>query len=65
MVKGSTACGQDCKLLLFEMVLPDRPTLSLAFLLDLEMLVTSGGRERTRAEHAICWHRPVSGSTGW
>ncbi|WP_370329176.1 methyltransferase [Mycolicibacterium hippocampi] len=47
-----TAIPPTGKLLLFEMVLPDRPTQSLAFMLDLEMLVTSGGRERTQREYA-------------
>ncbi|MGB3353858.1 MAG: methyltransferase [Mycobacterium sp.] len=47
-----TAISSGGTLLLFEMVLPERPTQSLALMLDLEMLVTSGGRERTQLEYA-------------
>lgn len=45
------AAPPHAKLLLLELVIPDAPGLHLAKLLDIEMLVmTSGGRERTRAE---------------
>ncbi|ODQ87339.1 hydroxyneurosporene methyltransferase [Mycolicibacterium flavescens] len=43
-----TAIAPGGKLLLFEMVLPDRADDFIGFQLDLEMLVTVGGRERTR-----------------
>nr|WP_231976659.1 acetylserotonin O-methyltransferase [Mycobacterium sp. E740] len=47
-----TAIAPDGKLLLFEMVLPERATSFVGFQLDLEMLVTVGGKERTRADYA-------------
>ncbi|WP_240630786.1 acetylserotonin O-methyltransferase [Mycolicibacterium sp. GF69] len=47
-----TAIASNGKLLLLEMVLPDRADAFLGFQLDLEMLVTLGGRERTRADFA-------------
>lgn len=47
-----TAIGAGGKLLLLEMVLPQRADAFIGHLLDLEMLVTAGGRERTRAEYA-------------
>ncbi|MCV7384276.1 methyltransferase [Mycolicibacter longobardus] len=40
------------KLLLFEMVLPEGAPAHLGLLLDLEMLVAGGGKERTRREYA-------------
>ena len=46
-----TAIAPNGKLLLLEMVLPERATSFLGFQLDLEMLVTVGGRERTRADY--------------
>jgi hypothetical protein len=39
-------------LMVIEYVLPDGPEPSLAYLLDLIMLTTLGGRERTTAQHA-------------
>jgi O-methyltransferase domain/Dimerisation domain len=47
-----TAIAPNGKLLLLEMVLPDRASSFIGFQLDLEMLVTVGGRERTRADYA-------------
>jgi SAM-dependent methyltransferase len=47
-----TAIAPGGKLLLLEMVLPERASSFLGFQLDLEMLVTVGGKERTRAEYA-------------
>jgi hypothetical protein len=47
-----TAIAPDGKLLLMEMVLPDGAPSHPGMLLDLEMLVTVGGRERTAAEYA-------------
>jgi hypothetical protein len=44
------AMKPGAKLLLVEMVLPDDETWSLAFLLDINMLVVTGGRERTRSD---------------
>ncbi len=43
----------ESKLLIVEMIVPpgNRPT--IAKLLDLEMLVTTGGKERTQAEFKI------------
>lgn len=46
------AIGPDGKLLLFEFVIPDRAKPHFGMLLDLEMLITVGGRERTRDEYA-------------
>ncbi|WP_280831013.1 methyltransferase [Mycolicibacterium frederiksbergense] len=48
-VRGAIA--PDGKLLLFEMVLPEGAPAHLGLLLDLEMLVSAGGRERTRREY--------------
>jgi SAM-dependent methyltransferase len=47
-----TAIAPGGKLLLLEMVLPERASSFLGFQVDLEMLVTVGGKERTRAEYA-------------
>lgn len=47
-----TAIAPHGKLLLLEMVLPERVSSQFSVVLDLEMLVTVGGRERTRAEYA-------------
>jgi hypothetical protein len=47
-----TAIAPNGKLLLVELVLPERATANWGALLDMEMLVTPGGRERTRAEFA-------------
>ena len=55
-----TAIAPGGKLLLFEMVLPERATSFLGFQLDLEMLVTVGGRERTRADY-----KKLFGQTGF
>ena len=48
------AIAPDGKLLLLESVLPERASsdMGIAMLIDLEMLVVVGGRERTRAEWA-------------
>jgi hypothetical protein len=42
----------DGKLLLVEMVLPERASSHFGMMLDLEMLINVGGRERTRADFA-------------
>jgi hypothetical protein len=42
----------DGKLLLVEVVVPDDDACCFSKLLDLNMLVMTGGRERTRAEFA-------------
>jgi hypothetical protein len=47
-----TAMAPNGKLLLLEMVLPERANAFIGMLLDLEMLVAVGGRERTRGEYA-------------
>lgn len=47
-----TAIAPNGRLLLLEMVLPERATTFIGFQLDLEMLVTVGGKERTRTEYA-------------
>jgi hypothetical protein len=40
------------KLLLLEMVMPERAAPHIGMMIDVEMLVTIGDRERTRAEYA-------------
>jgi hypothetical protein len=52
-----TAIAPHGKLILLEMVLPEQATAFLGFQLDLEMLVTVGGKERTRAEYADLFAR--------
>jgi SAM-dependent methyltransferase len=47
-----TAMAPDGRLVLLEMVLPERANGFIGLMLDLEMLVAAGGRERTRAEYA-------------
>ncbi len=47
-----TAIAPNGRLLLLEVVLPDLATAHSGAILDMEMLVTAGGRERTRAEFA-------------
>jgi hypothetical protein len=47
-----TAIAPGGKVLLFELVLPEGAPAHLGMLVDLEMLVTAGGRERTEAEYA-------------
>jgi hypothetical protein len=47
-----TAIAPNGRLLLLELVLPERATANWGAVLDLEMLVSPGGRERTRAEFA-------------
>lgn len=47
-----TAIAPNGKLLLFELVLPEGAPAHLGMLIDLEMLVTAGGKERTQAEYA-------------
>jgi hypothetical protein len=46
------AAAPQSKLLIVEMLIPDKPEPSSVFLLDLSMLVLLGGRERTRQEFA-------------
>lgn len=46
------AIAPDGRLLLLEMVLPEGAPAHLGLLLDLEMLLTPGGQERTRNEYA-------------
>jgi hypothetical protein len=45
-----SAMTKKSRLLLVEMIVPDGPSASFSKLLDLNMLVMNGGRERTRAE---------------
>jgi hypothetical protein len=45
------ASGQDGKLLIVEAVIPSGGEWSIAILLDLEMFVINGGRERTEHEY--------------
>ncbi len=47
------AMGENSKLLLCEMVIPESNTPSITTLLDLEMLVMTGGKERTLDEYGI------------
>jgi hypothetical protein len=47
-----SAIAEGGKLLLVELVLPEGTPLHPGMLIDLEMLVTAGGRERTAAEYA-------------
>jgi hypothetical protein len=47
-----TAMPRHGTLLLLEMVLPQRASSHFGTMLDLEMLVAAGGKERTRAEYA-------------
>ena len=47
-----TAISPNGRLLLLELVLPERATANWGAVLEMEMLVTVGGRERTRAEFA-------------
>jgi hypothetical protein len=47
-----TAMAPRGKLLLLEMVLPQGPSSHFGTMLDLEMLVNAGGKERTRADYA-------------
>jgi hypothetical protein len=47
-----SAIAEGGKLLLIELVLPEGTPLHPGMLIDLEMLVTAGGRERTAAEYA-------------
>lgn len=54
------AMGPASKLLIVEMVVPPENEASIAKLLDLEMLVVSGGRERTEGEF-----RALLGSAGF
>lgn len=58
ILKGcAAAMSQDARLLLIEPVVPPNNQPSFNKLLDLQMLVwTSGGRERTEAEHAVLLH---------
>lgn len=49
-IRGAIAPGG--KVLLFEMVLPEGAPGHLGLLLDLEMLVSAGGKERTQREYA-------------
>jgi len=45
-----TAMTKQSRLLLIDMIVPDRALASFSKLLDLNMLVMNGGQERTRAE---------------
>ncbi|MCZ0726876.1 methyltransferase [Mycolicibacterium iranicum] len=47
-----TAIAGDGKLILLEMVLPERASSFIGHMLDLEMLITLHGKERTRAQYA-------------
>lgn len=47
-----TAIAPGGRLLILEMVLPERAHPFFGLMLDLEMLVTSGGRQRTRGDYA-------------
>lgn len=47
-----TAIAPGGRLLILEMVLPERANGFIGLMLDLEMLVAAGGRERTRGEYA-------------
>lgn len=47
-----TSIAPGGKLLLLEMVLPERASSFIGLMLDLEMLVAAGGKERTRSEYA-------------
>jgi O-methyltransferase/methyltransferase family protein len=47
-----TAIADNGTLLLFEMVLPEGAPAHLGFLVDLEMLVSAGGRERTASQYS-------------
>ncbi|MGO4445824.1 methyltransferase [Mycobacterium sp. 2YAF39] len=47
-----TSIAPNGRLLLLEVVLPERATANWGAVLDTEMLVSTGGRERTRAEFA-------------
>ncbi|OBF15675.1 methyltransferase [Mycobacterium sp. ACS4331] len=46
-----TAIADGGRVLLWEMVLPDGAPNNIGFLIDLEMLVSAGGRERTEAQY--------------
>jgi hypothetical protein len=46
------AMGPQAKLLLLEMVLPEHDPAHFGTMLDLEMLVIAGGKERTRSEYS-------------
>ena len=46
------AAAPDARVLAVEFVLPEEPRFTYASLMDLNMLVLTGGRERTAAEHA-------------
>ena len=58
---GPDAMAKGDKLPLLEMVLQERASAHLAMIFDLAMLVTVGGKERTRAETANLFRAPVSG----
>jgi hypothetical protein len=50
--KAMTRCG---RVLIVDMIVPDTNSASFSKLLDLNMMVMTGGRERTKAEfHALC-----------
>ena len=52
------------KPLLLEMVMPGRAAPHIGMMIDVEMLVTLGGRERIRAEYAACCPAPASALLG-
>ena len=49
--------NENSRLLVIEMVLPEETTEPFVNLLDLNMLVMSGGRERTEAEYRNLFER--------
>ena len=57
-----TAITPDGKLLVIEMTIPDDNHPSPAQLLDLNMLVMTGGQERTVSEYGALWRRQGSAS---
>jgi len=46
------------------MVMPGRAAPHIGMMIDVEMLVTLGGRERIRAEYAACCPAPASALPG-
>jgi O-methyltransferase domain len=52
-----TAMGPDCKLLVIEMTIPDDNHPTPAQLFDLNMLVMTGGQERTVREYGSLFAR--------
>jgi hypothetical protein len=52
------------KLLLLEMVMPGRAAPHIGMMIDVEMLVTHGDRERTALNAPTCWPAPASALPG-